>query len=144
MDNREEYGNRQQNEGYRQDQPEQWDDRSYRGRDQDRNDRSDWQSYRADNYDENDGYGRDDRYEGGRRYSRENRSSRTWGGEDRDRGEVRGHRGGHYDPSSQRGYGRFTSESYGGRDYSDTARAPVLQLFQRQAVRHGGAIPHAL
>lgn len=124
MDKREEYGNRQQNEGYRQDQHEQWDDSSYRRRDENGTDRNDWQSYRADNYDDNDAYERGSRFGGERQDYRENRSSRRWGGESRDRDEVRGYRGGHYDPSTQRGYGRFTSESYGGRDYSNTARAP--------------------
>ncbi len=124
MADRDEYRSSQQNEGYRQEQPEQWDDRSYRGFDQNRNDRSDWQSYRADNYDDNDAFDRGNRFERGGYMSREDRSSRQWGGERRDRDEVRGYRGGHYNPSSDRGYGRFTSESYGGRDFSDSARAP--------------------
>ncbi|ARU16030.1 BON domain-containing protein [Croceicoccus marinus] len=124
MDNREENRNSQQNEDYRQEQPQQWDDSSYRNSDQSRTDRRDWQSFRADNYDDDKSFDRGNRFDRDERFSRNDRATRQWGGERRDRDEMRAYRGGHYDPVSDRGYGRFTSESYGGRDFSNSARAP--------------------
>lgn len=124
MDDRNDYRSQQYDDNHRMSQHEQWDDRSYRGGNfsQDQDDRVRWR--------------------GGNRERSYNRSgnegqSREFDMADRDRVRIQddyqGKRGSgmhrsygsnNYGPQQDRGYGRFTSESYGGRDFADSARAP--------------------
>ena len=124
MDDRNDYRSQQYDDDHRMSQHEQWDDRSYRGGNfsQDQDDRVRWR--------------------GGNRERSYNRSgngggSREFDMADRDRvriqddyqgkrssGMRRSYGSNNYGPEQDRGYGRFTSESYGGRDFADSARAP--------------------
>lgn len=142
MDDRNENRFGQQGDESRSTQSEQWDDTSYRqsgtgfNRHDERGDNR-WQTVgrtRERAFDSgsrpNPQFDRgSDRMTGRDHIRGTERIGRDW---DRDggyysedeRGETYGYRPGRYDRRADRGYGRFTSESYGGRDFADTARAP--------------------
>lgn len=125
MDDRNDYRTQQYDDDHRStSQHEQWDDRSYRSGNlsNDQDERTRWRGG-----EQNRRYGRSNNDFGSSRFDMgDNDRVRIQDDyQEKGRSGRRGYGGGgHYGPQQDRGYGRFTSESYGGRDFSDTARAP--------------------